>query len=1058
MASPVGDTADRCGSCGNDLRATSRFCDACGSPVSPQTTPGEHKQVTVLFADVVGSMKLAATLDGERLQEIMHELFNRAAAVVQCYQGTVDKFTGDGLMALFGAPVALEDHALRACITALEIQSMAQRYAAEVLRRDGVSLQLRVGLNSGEVIAGEIGSGPGRYTAVGHPVGMAQRMEAGAPPNGILCSHSTTRLVEDATRLGPAETIAVKGMDAPVPARRLLGVEADRMLLGRNEGTMLGRDAEMARLRAVFAAKRGCLVGIVGAPGLGKSRLISELTAIVSPEWDLVLARCESHTTTHAFRALSRLLRAMFKVEGLSAAEARDHTSAQCGGLFSPTSADTHILFEAMRIADGDGQPVQVNVDGRRRHLVEIMAQFVLARTVPTVFVLEDAHWIDAPSDDVLAGFAARLDATTSVFVTTYRPEFRGALDQNTADTIALQPLNDSTTKRLVGQLLGDHPSLTQLVDRIAVAAVGNPFFAEEIVRDLAGRGLLSGGRGAYRLVADINDIAVPPTVMAVLAARIDRLLAQTKAVLNTAAVIGSHFDIDTLSALLPEPLAPRLAELVSAELIDQTEFLPQQRYCFRHPLVRAVAYESQLSTTRAHVHRRLAAALEARDPRTVDEYAGQIATHLEAAHEFTESHRWYLRAADWLRSRDLPAARAKWESAQVIADHLPDDHDGVIAMRIVPRSMLLSTQFYVGDDPAADERYRELADLARGNGDLRSLAIAMAGRIWSFTVNENRIREGAALAAELTELITAVRLDAGTMGIVLNSVAFARFADCEFDAALEVIKSLEALAGDVPAMELAPAVALRGLVECFRGDADEGWRHMREGMAQARLLPPVNYAAISVYWGILAGSGMCVADDLVDDVGEVLRRAESLGDILGLVAAQFSYGTVLLRADTAFHDDAIAELQRARTSILKRRLSEMMLPSISADLAIHATTDEERDDAIDDLRQLVSQGIASCSMLLVGCPSEALIELLIARGSIGDMQEAHLILNRWEVCRPGIAMLDLWWLRSRALMARAEGDSTRFGELAGQYLTLCEKVHAHGRLAGARQLVDTTS
>ncbi|HET7741754.1 MAG TPA: adenylyl cyclase, partial [Mycobacterium sp.] len=191
---------------------------------------------------------------------------------------------------------------------------------------------------------------------------------------------------------------------------------------------------------------------------------------------------------------------------------------------------------------------------------------------------------------------------------------------------------------------------------------------------------------------------------------------------------------------------------------------------------------------------------------------------------------------------------------------------------------------------------------------------------------------------------------------------------------------------------------------------------------------------------------------------GEVLRRAESLGDILGLVAAQFSYGTVLLRADTAFHDDAIAELQRARTSILKRRLSEMMLPSISADLARHTTTAEETDDAIAELRRLVSQGIASCSMLLVGCPSEALIELLIARGSIGDMREAHLILDRWEVCRPGIPMLDLWWLRSRALMARAEGDTTRFGELAGQYLALCEKVNARGRLAGARQLVDTAS
>ncbi len=267
MVSPVSEATDRCGTCGNDLRAKARFCDVCGSPVSPRAATGEHKQVTVLFADVVGSMKLAAALDAERLREIMNELFNRAAAVVQRYQGTVGQFTGDGLMALFGAPVALEDHALRACIAALEIQSVTKKLAAEVLRRDGVALQLRVGLNSGEVIAGEIGSGHRTYTAVGHPVGMAQRMESTAPPGGVLCSLSTARLVEDATRLGSVESVAVKGAEAPVPARQLLAVESDRIVLGRNEGLMLGRDAELRRLQEVFDANRGCLVGIVGAPG-----------------------------------------------------------------------------------------------------------------------------------------------------------------------------------------------------------------------------------------------------------------------------------------------------------------------------------------------------------------------------------------------------------------------------------------------------------------------------------------------------------------------------------------------------------------------------------------------------------------------------------------------------------------------------------------------------------------------------------------------------------------------------------------------------------------------
>src|SRR5690349_7016677 len=229
MFSSAKGATHRCGSCGNDLRAKARFCDVCGAAVSPTWATGEHKQVTVLFADVVGSMKLAAALDAERLQEIMNELFNRAAAVVQRYQGTVDKFTGDGLMALFGAPVALEDHALRACIAALEIQSVTKDLAADVLRRDGVALEIRVGLNSGDVIVGEIGSGPGRYTAVGHPVGMAQRMEAAATAGGVLCSISTANLVMGAAEQGPVVSVAVKGTDEPVSARRLLAVGSDRM-------------------------------------------------------------------------------------------------------------------------------------------------------------------------------------------------------------------------------------------------------------------------------------------------------------------------------------------------------------------------------------------------------------------------------------------------------------------------------------------------------------------------------------------------------------------------------------------------------------------------------------------------------------------------------------------------------------------------------------------------------------------------------------------------------------------------------------------------------------
>jgi adenylate cyclase len=1044
-----------CGSCGSHSSPTAKFCSECGAQLTRATPSAEYKQVTVLFADVVGSMKLAAVLETERLRDIMNELFNRAAAVVQRYQGTVDKFTGDGLMALFGAPVALEDHAPRACISAMEIQSVAQKFAEEVFRRDGVRLRLRVGLNSGQVIAGEIGSGPGRYTAVGHPVGMAQRMEAAAPAGGVLCSLSTARLVEDAARLGPVEYVVIKGADVPVSARRLLAVESGSAIVGRNEGAMVGRDADLGHLHGILETGRSHLVGVVGAPGLGKSRLIGEFSTMAARRGaQVVLARCEAHTTTVAFRALSRLLRAMFSVDGVSDVDARAQALAQCGGALTSGSADAQILFEVMGIADPDAPPLQVSGDGRRRRLVEVMSQAVLSRSARILFVLEDTHWIDAPSDEVLADFTGAHKATSLMFVTTYRPEFRGALQQHADETITLQPLTDAMAVQLVGQLVGNDPSLAALVERIAVAAVGNPFFIEEMVRDLADRGVISGSRGRYRLVGAVDEIGVPATVQAVLAARIDRLPTEAKAVVNAAAVIGTRFDVDMLHALLVDAVSSALADLVSAELIDQTEFVPRQRYCFRHPLVRTVAYESQLSATRAQAHRRLAAAIEARDPSAADENAALIATHFEAAGELADAYRWHIRAAEWLQPRDMQAARAQWVSARRIADQLPDDHADVVGMRIAPRTMLISTALWVGSDADADEQYRELRELSLQAADLRSLAIATAGRIMSFTFNDNRVVEAASLASELENVLTAIDCEAfAEIDVVLVSLFFAHFSCGEFDSALEKVDAIDARPHGEPTLESTGVATLRGVVEICRGDYKQGRRHLSEGIAQARVLSPVGYAQHLIWWGLVVALGLTSPDGLVDELREALRRAESFGDISGIVPTQFAYGTALLRTGNVSYDAAIAVLETARAGIQKHGILTYLLPIIDADLAVDAVRNGRRDQAIDQLRALYALHISRGHRIVVGNAGEALVMLLVDRGATDDLAEAHRIVDEWQVRRPGVPALDLWWLKSRALVAEAEGDCDGYADVAAQYLELCEKLDARGRLAEARQM-----
>ncbi|MBV8179942.1 MAG: cyclase, partial [Mycobacterium sp.] len=264
-----------CPTCGTEALAESaRFCHACGSPLLGSETPAEYKQVTVLFADVVHSMDVAAAVGAERLREIMTDLVDRASAVVQRYGGTVDKFTGDGIMAVFGAPVALEDHAVRACLAALGVQEEAKRLAVDVREHDGVDLQLRVGLNSGQVIAGEIGSGPFGYTAVGEQVGMAQRMESVAPPGGVMLSESTARLVEGAAALGKVERVRIKGTDQPVCAQRLLGVPEGHRAARRAESSLVGRQWEMAAVEGLLERAidgHGGVVGVVGSPGIGKS-------------------------------------------------------------------------------------------------------------------------------------------------------------------------------------------------------------------------------------------------------------------------------------------------------------------------------------------------------------------------------------------------------------------------------------------------------------------------------------------------------------------------------------------------------------------------------------------------------------------------------------------------------------------------------------------------------------------------------------------------------------------------------------------------------------------
>ncbi|OBH51717.1 adenylate/guanylate cyclase domain-containing protein [Mycobacterium sp. E2479] len=1041
-----------CRSCSAELPPNSKFCNECGAAVA--ATPAEYKQVTVLFADVVHSMDIAAAVGAERLREIMAELVGRGAAVVRRYGGAMAKFTGDGLMALFGAPVAMEDHAIRACLAALAIQEETNRLAVEVRRRDGVDLRLRVGLNSGRVVAGEIGSGVSGYAAIGEQVGLAQRMESVALPGGVMLSEATGRLVEQAAVLADTELVSIKGRADPVPARRLLAIQPRHGVAGGTESRLVGRRWEMCAVEAIVdraVSGRGGVVNVVGPPGIGKSRTARDTAALATARGvDVFWTFCESHARDIPFQVVARLLRASFGITELEGGAARARVREQA------TRADPRdllLLDDLLGIADPDVPLPQIDPDARRRRLTALINAVSLARTEPVVYIVEDAHWVDAVSESMLADFFTVIPQTKSTVLITARTEYEGALTRVLgAQTIALAPLIHSDIAALIGELLGSHPSVGDLAAAITERAAGNPFFAEEMVRDLIQRGVLTGQHGKYVCRTDVAEVSVPATVQAAIEARIDRLDTAAKKTLNAASVIGARFEAELLATLGVDVVVD---ELLSAELIDQVRFTPSAEYAFRHPLIRAVAYESQLSASREQTHRKVAAAIEARDPSAADENAALIATHLAAAGQLAQSCRWYLRAAQWLRPRDLLAARAQWEIARRIADGLPDDHDEAMALRIAPRTMLISTTVFVGSGADIDQRYREFRDLTTQTGDLTSLALGTAGLIFSFAVNDNRVPEAAALASELDDVVSRIDCDAETRSIILNALGFVRFANCEFDAALKVVDVIRALAPDAPEDELISANTLLAVIETCAGNYEQGRQRLREQLQFAHARQSIRYSSILIYLVVTTALGVDEAHETLDHVREGLLRAESFGAMSGIILAEFACGKVLLRGDDAARSEAIDVLRKAHKNIRQHNSLTITLPAVTADLAIDAAGQGRIDEAIDELHATFASHMAGGSRVFVGCAGEALVGLLIERGSADDLAQAHRIVDQWQERRPGIPALDLWWLKSKALVAKTEGDSEGFAELAARYLELCEKLDARGRLDEARQMVN---
>jgi class 3 adenylate cyclase len=1050
-----------CGSCGTELPPNSKFCNECGATVATATTPAEYKQVTVLFADVVQSMSIAAAVGPERLREIMTDLADRCASMVQRYGSTVAQFTGDGIMAVFGAPVALEDHAVRACLAALGVQEEAKRLAVEVGARDGVDLRLRVGLNSGEVTAGGLGSGQFGYAAVGEQVGMAQRMESVAPPGGVMLSASTARLVEGAASLGEPELVQIKGADTPVPARRLLGMGDGHRADWRVESTLVGRQWEMSAIESLLGRavdSHGAVVGVVGPPGIGKSRLMREVSAMAATGGvDVFTAYCESHTSQVPFHAVARLLRAANGVEGLDGQTARDRVRDRVP---DADPEDLLLLYDLLGIADPNARSPAIDPDARRRRLTALVNAASVARESPAVFVLEDVHWIDEVSESMLAAFITVIPQTPSLALVTYRPEYEGALARvHSAQTIALAPLSDSETTALVTELLGPDPSVAGLATMIAERAAGNPFFAEEMVRDLAERGVLQGQTGAYVSTADVSEAKVPATLQATIAARIDRLDPKAKRTLSAAAVIGSRFTLNLLETLGIDPV---LEHLMASELIDQIRFTGQPEFVFHHPLIRTVAYESQLKLDRAELHRRVAAAIESRDPAAVEENAALIAEHLEAAGELHAAYGWHMRAATWATNRDIAAARLSWERAVNIADALPAEDPNRTAMRIAPRTMLCGTAWRVHDH-AAGARFEELRELCAAAGDKASLAIGMAGLVMDHAF-QDRVCEASQLASEAWALAESLGDPTLTVGLSMP-VIYAKGESGEWGDVLRWSQRVIDLADGDPSKgnflfgsPLALAFTTRAMARWCLGRP--GWGDdLRHGLSLARSADPLSYAAVVTYvYNVAIPFGALTPDDrAVREIEDALQVADRSGDDLAVTVARLTLGVALVHRHTdAERDRGQTLLAEVGDVFLRRGHNLGDLPLVNVYSARERARRGDRDNAMPLMRAAVDHLFREGRLLAWGVAAPGvLVETLLDRGADADVAEAEAAIERLATAPAdeGLVIRDIWLLRLRALLARAHGDDAAYKHFRDGYRDMAKTLGYEGHIAWAEAM-----
>jgi class 3 adenylate cyclase/tetratricopeptide (TPR) repeat protein len=903
--------ARSCTGCGAELSPTAKFCPECGKAVaaspgvqprfaSPETyTPkylaekiltsrsaleGERKRVTVLFADLKGSMELLADRDPEEARRILDPVLERMIEAVHRYEGTVNQVMGDGIMALFGAPLAHEDHAVRACYAALRMQESVGKYAEELRRSQGVDVQIRVGLNSGDVVVRSIGSDLRMdYTAVGQTAHLAARMEQLARPGTTLVTADTLCLAEgyvQAVSLGP---MPVKGLTGPVEVYEVAGPGPVRSRLQaaavRGLTRFIGRDAELEALHQALERAHGGhgqVVAVVGEPGVGKSRLFWEFThserfahafgdtrpSDSRGRWLALETSSASYGKATPYLPVIDLLRAYFQIEVRD--DARRIREKVTGKLLSLDSALERFLPAILSLLDlpvDDPSWQRLDPPGRRQAILDGVRRLLLreSQAQPLLVVFEDLHWIDGETQALLDSLIESLPTARLLLLVNYRPEYQHAWGNKTYyRQLGIEPLPPESAEELLRLLLGHDNSLEPLKRLLIGRTEGNPFFLEESVRTLVETNVLKGERGDHRLETTLHSLEIPATVQALLAARIDRLEPDDKRLLQAAAVIGENVPLSLLEAIADqseEGLRRSLTRLQAAEFLYETLLFPDLEFTFKHGLTHNVAYASLLHERRRVLHARTVEAIERIYADRLPEQAERLGHHAFNAETWGKALAYLRQAGTKAATRSAyREAAGYFERALAALAHLPESRETTeqgIDLRLDLRNSLHA----IGEFPRTIEPLREAGRLAEGLGDRLRL-----GRVATSLCQYYRQIDDLEEAVKLGQRALTVATTVGDFVLkLLSNIALgqAYHAFGDYPRAIDCLRNnVSALSGDrvherFGYVGLPSVFSLSWLARCLAelGQFNEG---IAEGERGVRIAEEVDhpFSLVTAYYG----------------------------------------------------------------------------------------------------------------------------------------------------------------------------------------------------------------